>query len=101
MLCSASLVVGKDLEFIQIPKIQKIQGEEAIIALQSFVTELEHNKERKLTKKQKRALIKIADSLITSIKEEMPNKKDKKAVQTFSEQGSFALFKRIFPWIPR
>lgn len=102
-LCSAvlRLLWGKDLEFIQIPKIQKVQGEEAVIALQSFVTELEHNKERKLTKKQKRTLKKIADSLIISINEEMQNKKDKKLVLTFPEQNPFVLFKRIFPWIPR
>jgi hypothetical protein len=89
------------LEFIQIPKIQKVQGEEALQALQGFITELEHNKERKLTKKQKRTLMKIAGSLIISINEELQNKKDKKVVQNFSALDSFALFKRIFPWIPR
>jgi hypothetical protein len=92
---------GKDLEFIVIPRIEKVQGEEAVRTLQGFIIGLQHDKERRLTKKQKRTLIKIADSLIISINEEMQNKKDKKAVQTFSAQDPFALFKRIFPWIPR
>jgi hypothetical protein len=88
------------LGFIEIPEVKKLHGEEAIEVLQNLITGLEHDKERKLTKRQKRTLIKIASSLIDSIKEEKQNKKSKKAVQTFSERDPFALFKRILPWIP-
>ena len=100
MLRCARLLWGKDLGFIEIPEVQKLYGEEAIKVLQNLIEGLERNKESKLTKKQKRTLIKIAGSLIDSIKEEKQSKKAKKAVQTFPEQDPFALFKRIFPWIP-
>jgi hypothetical protein len=91
---------GKDLGFIEIPEVKKLHGEEAIKVLQNLIAGLEHNKESKLTKRQKITLIKVASSLIDSIKEEKHNKKGKKAAQTFSEQDPFALFKRILPWIP-
>jgi hypothetical protein len=91
---------GKDLGFIEIPEVHKLRGEEAIKVLQNLIAGLENNKESKLTRKQKRTLIRIASSLIDSIKEEKQNKKSKKAVQTFSEQDPFAIFKRILPWIP-
>jgi hypothetical protein len=91
---------GKDLGFIEIPEVHKVHGEEAVKVLQNLIAGLEHDKDSKLTKRQKRTLIKIASSLIDSIKEERQNKKGKKAVQTFSEQDPFALFKRILPWIP-
>jgi hypothetical protein len=91
---------GKDLGFIEIPEIQKFHDEEAIEVLQDFIAGLEHDKESELTKKQKRTLVKIAGSLITSINAEMQSKKVKKTVQTSSEHDPFALFKKIFSWIP-
>jgi len=88
------------LGFIEIPEVKKIHGEEAIQVLQNLITGLEHNKESKLTKRQKRTLIIIAASLIDSIKQEKQSKKGKRATQPFPEQNPFALFRRILPWIP-
>jgi hypothetical protein len=102
MLSSASLFFwGKDLKFIKIPEVRRLHGEEAVEVLKDYIDGLKHDKEKKLTKKQKRALIKISGSLITSIEAEMRSKKAKKMAQAPSEQDPFTLFKRIFPWIPR
>lgn len=100
MLNRLHLLWGKDLGFIEIPEVQKFHGEAAIKVLQDFMTRLEHEKKSKLTRKQKRTLIKISSSLIASIKEDMQNKKSKKSFQTSSEQDPFSLFRRILPWIP-
>jgi len=97
---ASCLFEGRDLGFIEIPEVHKFHGKEAIEVLQDFMNALELDKESRLTKKQKRTLIKISSSLIVSIKEEMQNKNGKKSFQTSSEQNPFYLFKRILPWIP-
>jgi len=97
---ASCLFEGKDLGFIEIPEVQRHHGEEAIKVLQNLITALEHNPESKLTKKQKKTLVKIAVSLVATIKEDMQNGRNKPTVQADFEVNPFSLFKRILPWIP-
>ncbi len=52
------------------PKFSVLRGEDAINALHNYIRVIEKKKSRELTRKQKRALIKLAEGLISAIKKE-------------------------------
>jgi hypothetical protein len=70
------------MRYIEIPETPKIQGEDAILALKSYVKELQEEKgNTELSPKQTRAMIKLANGLISSIQTEIraksPNRNSK------------------------
>ena len=52
-----------------LPKFPRLKGEEAIVALNNFIKELE-TRDKKLTKKQTKTLKLLAKGIISSIKAE-------------------------------
>ena len=64
------MVKGRQL--IEIPEFSVLRGEEAIWPLLDFINEVEEDRSKGwLTKKQAKALIKLANGLISSIEAEM------------------------------
>ncbi len=58
------------MRYLEIPEISVVHGEKAVKALQDFISELETQEPKELTKKQIDALIKVAKGLISSIEAE-------------------------------
>lgn len=52
---------------LEIPKFPVLRGKKAINALYDFINELEEQKGNELTEKQTKALIKLAEGLISTI----------------------------------
>jgi len=73
-----------------IPEIPILRGQEAIEALNEIIKELEQQKGNELTEKQAKALMKVANELISSIKAEMDSEASNKR-----KLGKFAVFKRF------
>ena len=65
------------MQAITLPELPQLKGEEAIKALQTFMSELE-KRDKALTKKQTKTLKKLTKALITSIKAEKIGKIAKK-----------------------
>ena len=61
------------MKYIERPEIHVLRGERAIVALKDYIDELNENNPEDLTKTQTKAMIKLAQSLISTIN----SKKDK------------------------
>lgn len=83
------------MKYIEIPETVKIGGKEAIQSLNEYIIELEQQKSKELTKKQKSAMIKFARGLISSIEYEMQHKTARKPARKVSimEQIKQAILK--------
>jgi hypothetical protein len=62
---------GTQMEYIKIPETIRISGTEAIQSLNEYISELQQQTNKELTKKQKSAMIKFARGLIASIENEI------------------------------
>jgi len=81
---------------VQILEFPKLRGEEAIEALNAFMTELEEQRGQELTDKQTNALIKFSSGLISSIEaENQSNRIVNKLCEQMKEQ------KRLIPRLRR
>ena len=59
-----------DMQYIEIPEFPTLRGGEAKRALYEYIRELKEQKSKELTKKQTKALIKLAQGLISAIEAE-------------------------------
>jgi len=74
-------------EYLTIPKVQILRGEEAIKALNDYMKILEEQKPEELTDNQVKALTQSARALISSIQSETPSKSVKPRPSFFSDIG--------------
>ncbi len=72
------------MQSITLPNFPRLQGKEAIEALNNFIQEVEEKRNKELTKKQTKVLKKFAKGLIASIEAEQNSESQKK------EMGFFA-----------
>jgi hypothetical protein len=75
---------------IEIPEFPVLRGQDAIDALNEIIKDLEQQKGKELTKKQAKALMKVANELIHSIREEMLIEASRKP-----KRGKFAIFRKF------
>ena len=67
---SQDCVLVTEMQYVEIPELPTLRGEEAIRALYEYIRELEEQKSEELTEKQTKALIKLAQGLIPIIEAE-------------------------------
>jgi phage host-nuclease inhibitor protein Gam len=83
------------MQYIYIPKVQTLRGEDAIKALNDYVKELAEQKPEELTDKQVTTLTKFAEGLISSVESETSkNVKPKRSF--FSGLGCSSHIGRVF-----
>jgi chromatin remodeling complex protein RSC6 len=70
------------MQYIEVPELPTLRGEEAIKALYEYIRELEEQKSEELTKKQTKALIKLAQGLISAIEKETRSAAAKKKIKS-------------------
>jgi hypothetical protein len=88
--------VTKKLELIEIPEFPILHGEKAIKALQDYIRELEEQKNEELTDKQAKAMIQLAQGLISTIETETRTVSRKKPRESrFVEQFKKAIIRHI------
>lgn len=78
------------MRVIEIPEFPTFRGQEAIDALNEIIKELEQQKGKELTEKQAKALIKVANGLISSIKVEIDSK-----ISDKRKPSRFAVFRKF------
>ncbi len=78
------------MRVIEIPEFPTLRGQEAIDALNEIIKELEQQKGKELTEKQAKALIKVANGLISSIKVEIDSK-----ISDKRKPSRFAVFRKF------
>ncbi len=78
------------MRVIEIPEFPTLRGQEAIDALNEIIKELEQQKGKELTEKQAKALIKVANGLISSIKVEIDSK-----IPDKRKSSRFAVFRKF------
>lgn len=78
------------MRVIEIPEFPTLRGQEAIDALNEIIKELEQQKGKELTEKQAKALIKVANGLISSIKVEIDSK-----ISDKRKSSRFAVFRKF------
>jgi len=61
------------MEYFEKPEFSVLSGEDAIKALNEYIEELQKGENKELTKKQTRAMIKLARGLIATIEMETQN----------------------------
>jgi chromatin remodeling complex protein RSC6 len=83
---------------IEIPEFPTLRGEEAIKALYEYIRELKEQKSEELTKKQTKALIKLAQSLISAIETETRSAATEKKIK--SPRLAAQLKRTILSFIP-
>jgi hypothetical protein len=85
------------LQYYDRPEVLVLKGEEAVEVLQKYVKELEEAKPKELTKKQAKAMIKLANGLMSAIKEEVATREASKKSCIVSKLT--AVKGRIFEWL--
>jgi len=75
------------MQYMYIPAVQTLRGQEAIKALNDYIQELEEQKPEELTDKQVKALTQSAKALISSIQSETPSKNVKPRQSFLSRIG--------------
>ena len=75
------------MQYMYIPPVQTLRGQDAIKALNDYIQELEEQKPEELTDKQVKALTQSAKALISSIQSETPSKSVKPRPSFFSDIG--------------
>jgi ribosomal protein L17 len=84
------------MKVIEIPEFPTLRGQDAIDALNEMIKELEEQKGKELTEKQAKALIMVANQLITSVRAEMHSEgSDKHKLRRFSAFEKFE--NRVLP----
>jgi hypothetical protein len=67
---------------LKIPELPILRGEEAINALHEYIRELEEQKNEELTEKQTKALIKLAQELISAIETETHSAREDEKIKS-------------------
>ncbi len=81
------------MQTIILPKFPRLQGKEAIFALNNFIKELEEKRDKELTKKQTKTLKKFAKGIITSIEAEQ-NRESRKKETGFASRLKASIMRR-------
>jgi GMP synthase PP-ATPase subunit len=71
-----------EMQYIEIPELPTLRGENAVKALYEYIRELEEQRNEGLTKKQTKALIKLAQGLISAIETERRSAAAKKKIKS-------------------
>lgn len=72
------------MQQFEMPKLQVLEGKEAIVALKEYIKELNEKGDEDLTQRQINVLIKLADGLISTIESEphSPESREKPQILT-------------------
>jgi chromatin remodeling complex protein RSC6 len=70
------------MQYIEIPEFPTHRGKDAIKALYEYIRELKEQRSEELTKKQTKALIKLAQGLISAIETETRSAAAKKKIKS-------------------
>lgn len=85
------------MQYIEIPEFPTLRGKEAIKALNEYISELKERRSKELTKKQTKALIKLARGLISAIEAETLSAAAEKKIKSprFIAELKKAILKRF------
>lgn len=83
------------MQDVEMPEISVLHGDEAIKALQQYIDELEKQDVEGLTENQTRALVKIAQGLISTLEAQKQQHRNEQKIEAPKKNACLPIKKRI------